>query len=98
MVFKVELEDKQQTFVKALLNKVLMGTTINAPSATVTDFDLDRIEFTEGGMNFAIRMWNVKQTGNDIHVEWTLFHIVPDENGSHGNDLCNGETVVTIKK
>ncbi|MGE8079264.1 hypothetical protein [Peribacillus loiseleuriae] len=73
------------------LAKQLFG---NKGEYTITDWDLDRIYIDKDDHEYTIRMWNI----TDEDIRWTLFKIIPDEDGgSHGEEVDYGIFEYTIK-
>jgi hypothetical protein len=64
----------------------LVGTIFDDESVEVTDWDMDRIYVDKNDQEYTIRMWDVTNT----NVRWELFKIVPDDTGSHGESVKEG--------
>lgn len=61
---------------------------IDADKIDVFEVDLDRVYFRSGADEYIIRMWNI--TNEEVR-EYTLYRMVADERGSHGEEVYYGE-------
>ena len=65
----------------------------------IIDWDLDNICISdkeksagkEPDGDYAVRMWNIRETSRDhLAVDFTFFRIIKEEYSSHGEELCSG--------
>jgi hypothetical protein len=81
-------------FVKAVLDKA----KIQCNEVTIEDIEFSkRIFLTIDGEEYDIRTWSFSPTGTDANGEtcsenvvYTLYKMVDDNDGSHGEDIAEG--------
>ena len=65
----------------------------------IIDWDLDNICISdkekfvgkEPDDDYAVRMWNIRETSRgNLAVDFTFFRIIKEEHSSHGEELCSG--------
>jgi hypothetical protein len=87
-------------FLNELVTKVLRKSIGINNEVIIDDWDLDRIYLKINNNEHTIRMWNIFNNGkNAVKVQWTLFKIIDDLDGSsHGEELACGISIVNTKE
>lgn len=68
---------------------------MDAEKINVYDYDLRRVYFTYNNAEYGIRTWNI----NNYMIEsYTLYKYIPDETGSHGEEVYSGENYIYDEK
>ena len=61
---------------------------LDADKVVLRTYDLDRVYLSYDGTEYTIRMWNI----NNAEVkDYTLFRMVSDGSGYHGEEVYRGE-------
>jgi len=74
--------------IKKFCTRVAKKAGLDPSKSEIYYYDLDRICFICDGSHYTIRMWNLTET--EV-VEYTLFVMVEDKQGSHGVTLLSGK-------
>lgn len=61
---------------------------LDADKIEVLDYDLDRVYCSYNGTEYNIRMWSI--TNEEVR-DYTLYRMVSDGRGSHGEAVYHGE-------
>ena len=67
---------------------VAKSAGLEADKFSVLGYDLDRVCCSYNGAEYDIRMWSI--TNEEVR-EYTLYRIVSDGRGSHGEEVYRGE-------
>ena len=86
--------------IQSLVNKVLLKTAFKKEHGLfgdieILDYDLDRVYLEVNDVEFTIRMWNVIDIPKGYKIVWTFFKDIPNEYGSHGEEIGCGESFVS---
>ena len=89
-----------EQFVENVINKA----RLECNEVTIIDLDGKTIYLSIDGQEYNLRTWNfhpVKRDENNIvcaeMVDYTLYEMVKDETGGHGNEISNGMTRIDWK-
>jgi len=98
MIIKKTESKELEQLVKKVINKTPMKKKYGLVDKDVTIIECydSRTFFKCEDSEFTIRMWNIENIngGKQGRVQWTLFLDVPDEEGSHGEELSYGVSLV----
>ena len=74
--------------IEVFAKYVAQSAGLDADKFQVLDYDLYRVYCSYNGAGYDIRMWNI--TNEEVR-EYTLYRMVSDGRGSHGEPVYRGE-------
>ena len=85
-------------WVEKFVNQIIQKSKISCKEVIIEDIEHSRHIFLSiDGEEYDIRTWNFHSIGKDENnqicaekVDYTLFRMVKDDTGSHGEEICKG--------
>lgn len=98
-------EEIYNPWIKKFVKEVINYAGCKFKEVIIDDTDvLDRIFLIADGKEYTIRTWNIfpaqkDEKGNTcaFFIDYTLFEMEKDENGSHGNIINGGYIIIDWK-
>lgn len=87
-----------EQWVEQFVKEVISKTNLECEEIIIEDIELsERIFMSIESNKYTIRTWNFQPVERDRNsdvcaemVDYTLFRLVEDDTGSHGEEICNG--------
>lgn len=81
---------KATPMMKALIERVLSKRRVSADKEITIESELDHIHVTIDGQEYMIS-WDIEFSSEVVtDVSWSYFKMVKDEDGEHGQFICDG--------
>ena len=88
---------RYEQWIEQFVENVINKARLECNEVTIIDLDGKTIYLSIDGKEYNLRTWNfhpVKRDENNIvcaeMVDYTLYEMVKDETGGHGNEISNG--------
>lgn len=92
-------------YCKQVVKKVFQKINTDFNEIVIEDYDGDRIYLYNDGIEYIIRLWNIialvpdKQNQTcQICISYTLFLMVEDDDGGHGDEIISGSLKIKCKE
>lgn len=94
-------KDGCEQWVQKLVCEVVNTAHFNCKEIIIEDFDIDHISLIIDGIDYIIRTWDIHVNEDKkpciTTVHYTLFEMVNDEDGGHGEEVITGTTEIERK-
>ena len=85
-------------WIEEFVNQIIQQSKLQCEEVIIDDIEYSKyIYLSIDGEEYDIRTWNFHSVQKDDKnhtcaekVDYTLFRIVADDTGSHGEEICNG--------
>ena len=88
---------RYEQWIEQFVTNVINKAKLNCNEITIIDLDGKTIYLSIDGKEYNLRTWNFHPVKRDENnkvcaemVDYTLYEMVKDETGGHGNEISNG--------